>query len=250
MADRKQIKLTDEQLELASKLTTLQRKFVIELVKPKTSQRQAYVRAGGTAKSEKSQDNAASKMFTQVGVKDFYYSLLNSIASDAIMTKQEAMERLSKSARATIHDICDFSLSQVGEDENGGPVMQTVWTMKNSEDIDPVAAAAIKSVTFSNKGPKIEMYDSNVSIKLLSDMDGWSLPTKPTVPVVEFDFKADATPSEQAAQIINETAQGKIAPDVAQMFISSISSMMKIEEVTEIAERLEEIEKMMGVTGG
>jgi phage terminase small subunit len=175
---RTDIKLTSEQLELASKLTPLQRKFVLELIKPGTSQRQAYLTAGGKAKTESAQDASASVMISNAKVKAFYDSLLSLIASDSIMTKQEALERLSKTARATIHDICTFKLTQVGEDADGNPVMQTVWEMKNAEEIDPVIAASIKSVTFTKTGPKIEMYDAHGSIKLLSDIQGWNAPKK------------------------------------------------------------------------
>ena len=178
MGNKKKIKLSNEQLELASKLTTLQRKFVLELIKPGTSQRQAYRQAGGKANGHDSQDQSASKMISNTKVRSFYNSLLSNIASDVIMTKQEAMERLSVSARATIHDICTFKTVQVGEDENGDPIFQTVWEMKHTDEIDPVVAASIKSVTITNGGPKIEMYDSNGSIKILSDLQGWNAPKK------------------------------------------------------------------------
>ncbi len=204
MGETKQIKLTAEQLELASKLTPLQRKFVLELIKPGTSQRQAYLTAGGKAKNESAQDSSATTMFSNVKVKAFYNSLLSCIASDSIMTKQEALERLSKSARATIHDICTFELKQVGEDEDGNPVMQTVWTMKHSEDIDPVIAASIKSVTFTKTGPKIEMYDSNGSIKILSDLQGWNAPRKQEITGKDgsaLAIKADVSAPEIAAAL-------------------------------------------------
>ncbi|MPW31902.1 hypothetical protein F9L16_23385 [Agarivorans sp. B2Z047] len=178
MTKEKQIKLTPELLELASALTPLQRKFVILLVSSNMNQREAYVEAGGKAKTEKAQVASASRMLAQVSVKAFYDFLMNAAASDAIMSKQEAMERLTKSARATIHDICAFELKQVGEDKNGNPVMQTVWTMKQTEEIEPAIAAAIKSLTFTKTGPKIEMYDSNGSIKILSDLQGWNAPQK------------------------------------------------------------------------
>lgn len=204
MGETKQIKLTAEQLELASKLTPLQRKFVLELIKPGTSQRQSYVTAGGKANGANSQDQSASKMISNARVKEFHQSLINTIASDVIMTKQEAMERLSKSARATIHDICTFELKQVGEDEDGNPVMQTVWTMKHSEDIDPVIAASIKSVTFTKTGPKIEMYDSNGSIKILSDLQGWNAPRKQEITGKDgqsLAIKADVSAPEIAAAL-------------------------------------------------
>jgi phage terminase small subunit len=196
MGETKQIKLTAEQLELASKLTPLQRKFVLELIKPGTSQRQAYLTAGGKGKTESAQDSSATTMFSNVKVKAFYDSLLSLIASDSIMTKQEALERLSKSARATIHDICTFKFTQVGEDENGNPVMQTVWEMKSTEEIDPVIAASIKSVTLTKAGPKIEMYDATGSIKILSDLQGWNAPK-------ESKLTGDLTVNEVVRKVVD-----------------------------------------------
>lgn len=200
----KQIKLSTEQLELASKLTTLQRKFVIALVKPGANQTSAAKEAGCNCTTDESFASVGKTMFKKVQVRAFYNSLMESIASDSVMTRQEAIERLSKSARATIHDICTFELKQVGEDEDGNPVMQTVWTMKHSEDIDPVIAASIKSVTFTKTGPKIEMYDSNGSIKILSDLQGWNAPRKQEITGKDgsaLAIKADVSAPEIASAL-------------------------------------------------
>ncbi len=72
---------------------------------------------------------------------------------------------------------------------------------------------------------------------------------KATMPKIEFVFDANATPSIQASQILAAASDGIIPPDVAQVFISSIATMMKIEEVTEIANRLTAIEKELGLNG-
>lgn len=207
MSETKQIKLTAEQLELASKLTPLQRKFVMHLVSSSMNQREAYVKAGGKAETEKAQIASASRMLADVRVKAFYDSLMNSIASDSIMTKQEALERLSKTARATIHDICTFKLVEVvSKDSKGNEKieMNTVWEMKNTDEIDPVIAASIKSVTFTKTGPKIEMYDANGSIKLLSDIQGWNAPRKQEITGKDgsaLAIKADVSAPEIASAL-------------------------------------------------
>jgi hypothetical protein len=72
-------------------------------------------------------------------------------------------------------------------------------------------------------------------------------PVKSTLPLIEFEFNEKATPSEQAAQVMKAASDGTIAPDVANMFISSIASMLKIEEVTEIRKELDQIKEMLGV---
>lgn len=176
MGETKQIKLTSEQLELASKLTPLQRKFVIYLVSSNMSQREAYKAAGGKATTEGAQDVGASRMLSQDKVKAFYESLLNSAATVAVMTKEQALERLTKSASVTIKDVCDFKNVQVGKDKKGNPVFQTVWTVKDAEDIPDHIAASIKSVTITKTGPKIELHNSHGAIKQLGDMLGWNAP--------------------------------------------------------------------------
>lgn len=70
-------------------------------------------------------------------------------------------------------------------------------------------------------------------------------PLKSTMPLIEFDFDENATPSVQAAQVMKAVSDGVIAPDVGQLFIGSIASMLKIEEVTEIKDRLTKIEEAL-----
>lgn len=171
---KKDISFTEKQMELASKLTPLQRKFVIELIKPKTSQRQAYLRAGGTAKTEEAQDVSASRILSDVRVKAFYESMMQIQTIDSIMTRDEALEILSTNARVKMTDIADYRFVEVGKDEDGNSIMHTVWTMKDSKDINPKVISCIKSVTMTKQGPKIELHDQQGAIKQLTDLQGWS----------------------------------------------------------------------------
>lgn len=175
---KKQVSFTAQQIELAAKLTKLQRKFVIELIKPNTSQRQAYLSAGGTAKKEKDQDTAASRMSSDVKVKAFYNSMMETKTVSSIMRRDEALEILSNNARVKMSDVADFGFRKVGVDDEGRDIMESVWTMKNGEDIDPAIASCIKSVTMTKTGPKIELHDQQGAIKQITDMQGWSAPKK------------------------------------------------------------------------
>ncbi len=105
------------------------------------------------------------------------------LINKSIMTREEALERLSMHARIKITDICDFKFAEVGKEEDGSPIMKTVWTVKNSDDIRPEVAACIKSVSCGKDGPKIELYDSDGAIKQLSLMQGWNA-------AKEYDFKS------------------------------------------------------------
>lgn len=88
--------------------------------------------------------------------------------------------------------------------------------------------------------------EKNGATLLKAMMDkGWSS-MKATLGNVEFEFDEKAEPHEQASQVMAAAAGGQIAPDIAQMFVSSIANMLKINEITEIRERLEQIEKQLG----
>lgn len=75
-------------------------------------------------------------------------------------------------------------------------------------------------------------------------------PLKSTSPMVEFEFTEDATPSQQASQVLKAASLGLIPPDIMATFVTGISSVMKIDEVTELQKRLESIEKVMGIGNG
>jgi len=89
----------------------------------------------------------------------------------------------------------------------------------------------------------IDDKDSGQMLKVLADK-GWSS-VKPTMERVEFEFDSTTTPDKQAAQVLDAASKGLISPDVANMFIDSISKMLKIDEITVIKNRLEAIEKAL-----
>ena len=93
------VDLKKEQKALGKKCTPLQRKYVINLVGSGMSQREAYLKAGGTAKTETAQDNSASIMLSNTKVRAFYDSLMDNAANTAILTRDEALEILSHDAR-------------------------------------------------------------------------------------------------------------------------------------------------------
>lgn len=173
----KQLKLTDEQKELAKKLTTLQHKFVVNLVSG-MSQDTALKEAGSKAKNDNTLRAVASRMLTDANTSAFYDSLMLTKLQDSIMQRDEALSILSNNARVSMTDVATYAFVKVGDDEDGHPIMQTVWTMKDSADIDPKVISCIKSVTMTKQGPKIELHDQQGAIKQLSTMQGWDSPKK------------------------------------------------------------------------
>lgn len=172
--------LTPEQQALSEPLTKLQRLIVLGMVGGKT-QRQAYYDAGGKAKNDNTADASVSEILGNPRVDAFYKSMIAQVANTAIMTREEALERLSLIGRTHITDILEFrtvAVSTIGEDGEPSTADETIWLMKDSPDVEQRAAAAIKSVTLTKQGPKIEMYDARDAIAQISKMQGWDAAQK------------------------------------------------------------------------
>ena len=172
--------LTPEQQKLAEKLTNLQRGVVIGVVAGK-SQRQAYRDAGGTAKSDEAADVIVSKMLSDTRVKAFYKSLISEATTDAVMTRTQALERLTLMATTEITDILEFvtiDVKRAGPDGEETTEEETIWRMKDSPEVERRARAAVKSVTMTKMGPKIEMYDARDAMAQLAKLQGWEAAQK------------------------------------------------------------------------
>lgn len=170
-------KLTAEQKQLFDALTPLQKKVVRHVLKGK-NQTEAYKAAGGKAKTEVAARNSASQIFTNLGVQAFLAAVQHEAISDAIMTYEEAMERLTAMGRTSIADLATFGTHVIGEDEDGNPIEQTVWAFKNSTELKPEQMAAISELTAGKDGLKIKLHDPKAAIKQLAEMRGWEAPKK------------------------------------------------------------------------
>ncbi|MEQ1977387.1 terminase small subunit [Xenorhabdus sp. SGI240] len=168
---QKKIQFTDEQKVLFDALTPLQQKFALGILKG-LNQVDAYRKAGGKAKGESARTQA-SRMITFDNVKTFLDAMNQEAVSDAVMSRQEALERLSAMGRVSIHDIADFHNSQIGEDDEGKPVFQATWQFKDSALQNPAALSAISELTTGKDGIKLKLHDPKSAIKQLSELLGW-----------------------------------------------------------------------------
>ncbi|AYW92830.1 terminase small subunit [Yersinia pseudotuberculosis] len=169
--------LTEEQKALFDALTQLQKKFVTHILKGK-NQTQAYRKAGGKAKTSDSANVSANQIFNNLKVQAFIQSVQHETVNEAIMTYEEAMERLTLMGRTTIHDIATFGNYQIGEDEDGQPVFQASWKFKDSKNIKPEHLAAVAELSTGKDGLKIKLHDPKAAIKQLAEMRGWEAPKK------------------------------------------------------------------------
>jgi len=174
--EKTEYQLTPEQQELAAKLTHLQKWTMIHCASG-MSKMDAYVKAGGKAKG-KSANNVIGKMLEKGSVRAFYDSLVSSAAAKSVMTREEALETLTKIARTTVKDVVRFKDAQVGEDEDGNPVYQTVWQLIDQDNMDDGHAAAIAELSTGRDGFKFKLHSQTGAIKQLSELEGWDAPKK------------------------------------------------------------------------
>ncbi len=170
--------MTPEQKLLFDKLTQLQQRVATNVLKG-MSQRQAYYAAGGTAKTDETADVNTSRMLADAKVKSFMDSMKVQAVSDAIMSREEMLARLSLFARKGVKDIVRFQTAEVGRDmETGEPLMQTGWfipdsVMQNEEDL-----AIISELEVGKNGPKIKTHSALRAMEQIARINGYDAPTK------------------------------------------------------------------------
>jgi len=165
--------LTSDQELIAAELTHLQRMTVIHYVSGEISQRAAYYAAGGKATNDESADAIVSRMLADAKVKAFYDSLVGSLAKDAVMTRQEALERLSNVARTDLADLVEFGQYELGEDADGNRIIQAAWKIKDSVLQDKKKMALISELSAGRDGIKIKTHSPLQAIQQLAKMQGW-----------------------------------------------------------------------------
>lgn len=104
--------------------------------------------------------------------------LNTSAVSSAVMTRQEALERLSTFARTDLADLVEFGSYELGEDDSGNPIIQAAWKIKDSALQDPAKMAAIAELSASKDGIKIKTHSPLQAIQQLAKMQGWESATK------------------------------------------------------------------------
>lgn len=170
-------KLTAEQQQLFDALTPLQQNFSLAIIKGK-NQTDAYKAAKGKAKTPEAIRNSASQIFTNLGVQAFLKSVQGEVVDEAIMSREEALKRLTALGRTSLFDLAEFRNYVASEDEDGEPVMQATWSFKDSALVTPEAMAAIAELTAGPQGLKIKLHDPKAAIKQLAELEGWEAPKK------------------------------------------------------------------------
>lgn len=179
--------------EYSKGMTRLQVQFAVHVASGMT-QRQAYIKAGGGASSEHSQDTQACALMGKPAVKKLYGLLLRKASEDSIMTRTESMNILSNIARARIDDFMTYEFYEHFDDETGDKEIRVRYHTKDSNEIPPHLMQAVSSVVMTPSGPKFALKDSTAALKQLSKMLGWDSPLEVTTPADRpFETKGDTS---------------------------------------------------------
>jgi len=170
--------MNQDQKYLFDRLTALQQRIATNVLAGMT-QRQAYRLAGGQAEDDGVADSSASEILSNPKVSAFMDAMKEEAVSEAIMTRKEALEKLSTLARTDLKDLVDFGSYELGMDaDSGNPIIQATWKVKPQALQDPKQMAAISELTASKDGIKIKTHSPLAAIKQLADMQGWNAAQK------------------------------------------------------------------------
>lgn len=149
----------------------------------------AYIECGNASEAYRSAYNAenmkpetihvkASELMANGKITERLKQLNSKAVTDAVMTRQEALERLSGIARTDLADLVEFGAYELGSDQDGNPIIQSAWKIKDSALQDPEKMAAIAELTAGRDGVKIKTHSPLQAIQQLAKMQGWEAVTK------------------------------------------------------------------------
>ena len=178
-------KMTPEQKSLFDALPNLTSKVCINSLSG-MSDIDSYLKAKGLSKSKVTEkqrltaEACVSRMLSNAKARAFLDSMKEVAVNNAIMSREEMMERLTSISRVTISDLVEWSAHSV-TDNQGNEAKQTVWSIKDSAMQDEVAMATISEVATGKDGLKIKQHSPLAAMKQLAELAGYDAPTKSEV---------------------------------------------------------------------
>ncbi len=179
--------MSEEQAKLFEKLTALQKEIALNNIAG-MSDIDAYKKSKGKAKKESTMRASVCEILANPNVEAFIKSMANHIVNPAIMSRQEMMEKLSSLARTNMSDLIEWR-TELSSGEDGDPVEQSLWAIKESAYLDEKKAAAIAEVTAGKEGFKIKQHSPLAAMKQLAELAGYEAPKQ-----IEVAEKEELTP--------------------------------------------------------
>ena len=182
--------MTEDQKERFNKLTPLQQKVFTNVIAG-MSPSEAHREAGGTCKNEENRRKLANVIMTNHDVKSLLEEMKQSSVNDAIMSRQEMMETLTR-------------LSRVNLPINSSGVLDI-------SQASPEQLEAIQQFQMSDTGIKISNYSKLAAMKQLADLAGYNGPIKVQKTGLEAIYDISATDPKGAAQEYLELIRNEYA---------------------------------------
>ncbi len=162
-------------------------------------------------------DKSASVYVAQAKKKPRFVAFMNSIhgnmLSDAVMTREEALERLSGIARSSLREVVDVSRANFGTEEE--PDMRVTWDLSQELIEDPTLLDSIAEIQQGLQGPKIKMYSAVSAIQQMADLCGWKAPTKVDHTSVDGSMTPAATVGLDVSKLSTATLHELVATQYA-----------------------------------
>ncbi len=119
--------------------------------------------------------NKASALMAKGDVRVRIEQLRAKAETASVMSRQEALERLSTFARADLSDLVEFGAYELGQDDDGKPIVQAAWKIRDSVLQDPKKLAAISELSAGRDGIKIKTHSPLQAIQQLAKLQGWDV---------------------------------------------------------------------------
>jgi phage terminase small subunit len=119
--------------------------------------------------------NKASALMAKGDVRVRIEQLRAKAETASVMSRQEALERLSTFARTDISDLVEFGAYELGQDDDGKPIVQAAWKIRDSVLQDPKKLAAISELSAGRDGIKIKTHSPLQAIQQLAKLQGWDV---------------------------------------------------------------------------
>lgn len=140
---------------------------------------EAYRRAYNSEKMKATSMSAnAGKLMADTRIALRIEQLKTMARTKAVMTRQEALERLSRIGRTSLADLIEWRTADLGEDDDGNAVRQTGWHIKDSVAQDPQKMELIAELSTGRDGVKIKTHSQLQAIQQLAKMEGWESAAK------------------------------------------------------------------------
>lgn len=153
--------------------------------------------------------NKASALMAKGEVRVRVEQLRAKAETASVMSRQEALERLSTFARTDLSDLVEFGSYELGQDDDGKPIVQAAWKIRDSVLQDPKKLAAISELSAGRDGIKIKTHSPLQAIQHLAKLQGWD--------VHELDLEGKRLANEKLRRELEDPNQG--LPEPKQVII-------------------------------